>query len=175
MGKYKYEVYEVASKYVTENSGTSKEMQMSPPYQGKVTVYKFDEDYGTFSEIQVSSDAVYGYYYKIDYSYYQFKSSIRYYGGSRQYYAAELVEVTIKNKLVVGDLIETIVAEENEYPEDGIKDGKWYIRREKIAEIKAKFNNETLTKAYYKDSQNVVRKLSKAYFKDINGNIKRLI
>lgn len=38
-----------------------------------------------------------------------------------------------------------------------------------------KFNNDNLTKAYYKDSQNVIRKLSKAYFKDINGNIKRLI
>lgn len=42
-------------------------------------------------------------------------------------------------------------------------------------EYSKKFNNETLTKAYYKDSQNVIRKLSKAYFKDINGNIKRLI
>ena len=175
MGKYKYEVYEVASKYVTETSGSSKEMKMPPPYQGKITVYKFNENYGTFSEIEVSMTSTYGYYYKIDYSYYQFKSSIRYYGGSRQYYAAELVEVTVKSKLVVGNLIESIVADENAYPTNGTKDGKWYIRREKVAEIKAKFNNETLTKAYYKDSQNVIKKLSKAYFKDINGNIKRLI
>lgn len=74
-----------------------------------------------------------------------------------------------------GKLTESIVADENAYPQNGIKDGKWYVRKEKVAEIKAKFNNETLTKAYYKDSQNVVRKLSKAYFKDSNGNIKRLI
>lgn len=42
-------------------------------------------------------------------------------------------------------------------------------------EYSKKFNNDNLTNAYYKDSQNVVRKLSKAYFKDINGNLKRLI
>lgn len=42
-------------------------------------------------------------------------------------------------------------------------------------EYSKKFNNKNLTSAYYKDSQNVVRKLSKAYFKDINGNLKRLI
>ena len=91
-------------------------------------------------------------------------------------YKYEVYEVDTSNEAVYqGKLIETITAEENAYPQNGIKDGKWYVRKEKIAEIKAKFNNETLTKAYYKDSQNVVRKLSKAYFKDINGNIKRLI
>lgn len=88
--------------------------------------------------------------------------------GGRKLYRIETVEKQ-------GNLIETITAEENAYPLDGIKDGKWYVRKEKVAEIKAKFNNETLTKAYYKDSQNVIRKLSKAYFKDINGDIKRLI
>lgn len=88
--------------------------------------------------------------------------------SGRKLYRIETVEKQ-------GSFIETIVADENAYPTNGTKDGKWYIRREKIAEIKAKFNNEALTKAYYKDSQNVVRKLSKAYFKDINGNIKRLI
>lgn len=90
-------------------------------------------------------------------------------------YDVILRSVKVVSNKTKGKLIKTITADENAYPFNGIKDGKWYVRKEEVEEVKAKFNNETLTNAYYKDSQNVVRKLSKAYFKDINGNIKRLI
>lgn len=174
MAKYKYKVYEVAEEYRTFSIESGQIRRISV-VRGQVEVYEFNNENGTYSKLSVDSKNTRSYYYKIDNEYFKFTEAVRWIGGSRQYDGAILEKVEVRKVKVNGNFIETIVAEENAYPINGIKDGKWYIRREKIAEIKAKFNNETLTKAYYKDSQNVVRKLSKAYFKDVDGNIKRLI
>lgn len=174
MAKYKYDVYEVVEEYQTFGIENGQIRQISI-VNDKVEVYEFNNENGIYSKLSVDSNSARSYYYKIENEYFRFDESVRWIGGSKRYYGAKLTKVEVRKVKVNGSLIESIVAEENTYPTNGIKDGKWYIRREKIAEIKAKFNNDNLTKAYYKDSQNVVRKLSKAYFKDINGNIKRLI
>ncbi len=174
MAKYKYDVYGVVEEYQTFGVESGQIRRISI-VNDKVEVYEFNNENGTYSKLSVDSNNTRSYYYKIENEYFRFDESVRWIGGSKQYYGAILTKVEVRKVKVNGKLIESIVAEENAYPTNGTKDGKWYVRREKIAEIKAKFNNETLTKAYYKDSQNVVRKLSKAYFKDINGNIKRLI
>lgn len=176
MAKYKYEVYEVSKDYYTDTIYGAKRTEYFKKYTRQVSVYKFDSSTGSFSYYGgVNVEYSQGYYYQLNGDYYKITDSLFSGGGSRGYGWIELIKVRVMSSQARGSFIESIVAEENAYPSNGIKNGKWYVRKEKIAEIKAKFNNETLTKAYYKDSQNVVRKLSKAYFKDINGNIKRLI
>ena len=179
MAKYKYEVYEVekSNELVYQNVTNTDSVNVrngcnsyTPDLENKI--FKRGSRFGGMSSIPNGYfvcarryNGTWKVFLSGDYTEeYCFKEESR----GRKLYRIETVEKQ-------GNFIETIVAEENAYPTNGTKDGKWYIRREKVAEIKAKFNNETLTKAYYKDSQNVIRKLSKAYFKDINGNIKRLI
>lgn len=175
MAKYKYEVYEAARQYSVSTIAGTERTEYFEKSTRQVSVYRFYSSTGSFSYYgSVNVEYSRGFYYKLNSSYYEITESFSG-GGSRGRGYLKLIKVTVESKLVVGNLIETITADENAYPQNGIKNGKWYIRKEKIAEIKAKFNNETLTKAYYKDSQNVIRKLSKAYFKDVNGNIKRLI
>ncbi len=175
MAKYKYEVYEVRKDYYTDTIyGTERTEYFQQPIR-QVSVYRFYSSTGSFSYYgSVNVEYSRGYYYELKGSYYEITESFSG-GGSRGRGYLKLIEVRVMSNQSKGSLIETITADENTYPTNGIKDGKWYIRREKIAEIKAKFNNDNLTKAYYKDSQNVIRKMSKAYFKDINGDIKRLI
>lgn len=175
MAKYKYNVYEVADYYSTKTISGTERTEIFSEYTKQIVVSKFYSVDGTFGYIRVDVANSKGYYYTIGNDDYQILEGVFSPGGSRGYGHLKLIKIQITKGKTRGNLIESIVAEENTYPTNGIKDGKWYVRKEKIAEIKAKFNNETLTKAYYKDSQNVVRKLSKAYFKDSNGNIKRLI
>lgn len=176
MAKYEYYVYKIGTDYYTDTIYGTKRTEYFKKYTRQVSVYKFDSSTGSFSDYGgVNVEYSKGYYYELNGSYYKITDSLFSGGGSRGYGWIELIKVRVLSKQTKGNFIESIVAEENEYPTNGIKDGKWYIRKEKVAEIKAKFNNETLTKAYYKDSQNVVRKISKAYFKDVNGNIRRLI
>lgn len=175
MAKYEYDVYEIADKYKTYTITGTERTEYFKKYTKQLQVLDFYPWTGDFRSLTVDVAKSRGYYYEIDGEYYQIYDSLFSEGGSRGYGYIKLKKIEIRKKQVSGKFIESIVADENEYPTNGIKNGKWYIRGEKIAEIKAKFNNETLTKAYYKDSQNVIRKLSKAYFKDINGNIKRLI
>lgn len=174
MAKYKYEVYEVSKDYYTDTIyGTERTEYFQRPIR-EVYVYRFYSSTGSFSYYGgVNVEYSRGYYYELKGSYYEITESFSG-GGSRGNGWLKLIKVRVMSNQTKGNLIETITADENAYPTSGIKDGKWYIRREKIAEIKAKFNNETLTKAYYKDSQNVIKKLSKAYFKDGNGNIIKL-
>lgn len=179
MTKYKYEVYEVekSNELVYQNVTNTDSVNVrngcdeyTPDLENKI--FKRGPSFGGNSSIPTGTFVCarkYNGTWKVFLSgdsteEYCFRQE----SDGRKLYRIETVEKQ-------GNLTETITAEENAYPTNGIKDGKWYVRKEKIAEIKAKFNNETLTKAYYKDSQNVVRKLSKAYFKDSNGNIKRLI
>lgn len=176
MAKYKYDVYEIADYYSTKTISGTERTERFGKYTRQVSVYKFYSSTGNFSYYgNVNVENSEGYYYVLNNDYYKITEGFFSGGGSQGYGYLKLIKVQITKGKTRGDLIESIVAEENAYPLDGIKDGKWYVRKEKVVEIKAKFNNETLTKAYYKDSQNVVSKLSKAYFKDINGNIKKLI
>lgn len=176
MAKYKYDVYKIGTDYYTDTIYGTKKMEYFEKYTRQVSVYKFYSSNGSFGYYgSVNVEYSKGYYYELNGSYYKITDSLFSGGGFRGYGWIELIKVRVMSSQARGSFIETIVADENTYPTNGIKDGKWYIRREKIAEIKAKFNNETLTKAYYKDSQNVVRKLSKAYFKDVDGYIERLI
>lgn len=174
MAKYKYEVYEVSKDYYTDTIyGTERTEYFQRPIR-EVYVYRFYSSTGSFSYYGgVNVEYSRGYYYELKGSYYEITESFSG-GGSRGNGWLKLIKVRVMSNQTKGNLIETITADENAYPTNGTKDGKWYVRKEKIAEIKAKFNNETLTKAYYKDSQNVIKKLSKAYFKDGNGNIIKL-
>lgn len=63
-----------------------------------------------------------------------------------------------------GKLIESIVADENAYPTNGIKDGKWYVRKEIIQEHKISL----------KDSEGKLINIASIYFKDSNSNISNI-
>lgn len=173
MAKYEYDVYELRDKYETYTISNTEKTEYFKKYTKQIQVLHFYSGSGTFSTRTVDVANSKGYYYQIDGEYYQIYDSFFSAGGSQGHGYIKLRKIGIKKKQVKY-FIETIIAEENAYPQDGLKDGKWYIRRGKYAEIKAKFNNETFTKAYFKNAQNEVIKLSKAYFKDNNGNIIKL-
>lgn len=72
-----------------------------------------------------------------------------------------------------GDLIDTIVADESEYPVDGIQDGYWYVRGEK-AFPSLRLNNLTIGGAKIKDSTGQMRAVANVYFKDSSGTVRNL-
>ncbi len=76
----------------------------------------------------------------------------------------ELQKVIVEKKQTKGNFIESIAAEENAYPVDGIKDGKWYVRKEIIQEHKISF----------KDSEGKLINIASIYFKDSNSNISNI-
>lgn len=78
----------------------------------------------------------------------------------------------LNNYRTSGNLIENIVAEETEYPEDGIQGNYWYVRGEKAfpslkvnglnvasAKIKLASGDLEVGNIYYKDLDNVIRDL----------------
>ena len=73
-----------------------------------------------------------------------------------------LRKVILEKNQTKGNLIETITADENEYPSNGIKDGKWYVRKEIIGEPK---------KLVIKDTDGTLINIASIYFKDNNSNI----
>lgn len=160
MAKYKYEVYEVVEEYQTFGIESGQIRQISV-VRGQVQVYEFNNKNGTYSELSVDSKNTRSYYYKIDNEYFRFTEAVRWIGGSKQYYGAILEKVEVRKEKVKGSLIETIVAEENEYPTNGIKNGKWYVRKEIIQEHKISL----------KDSEGELINISSIYFKDNKSNI----
>ena len=79
-------------------------------------------------------------------------------------YKVVLKKVKVLNNQSKGNLIESITAEENEYPLNGIKDGKWYVRKEIIQEHKISL----------KDSEGKLINIASIYFKDSNSNISNI-
>lgn len=75
-------------------------------------------------------------------------------------------------------LIETIVAEEGTYPDNGIQDGFWYVRGDRIfPKLKFKAADGQILSiggAVYKDSSGVIRNISKVFYKDANGIVKAI-
>lgn len=76
-------------------------------------------------------------------------------------YKVVLKKVKVLNNQSKGNLIGTITADENEYPTNGIKDGKWYVRKEIIQERKISI----------KDFDGKLINIASIYFKDNNSNI----
>ncbi|WP_425539453.1 hypothetical protein [Microaceticoccus formicicus] len=70
-------------------------------------------------------------------------------------------------------LIETIVADESEYPANGIQGDYWYIRGEK-AFPSLKINGQTICGAKIKDSTGQVRTVRNVYYKDSSGIVRNL-
>lgn len=60
-------------------------------------------------------------------------------------------------------LIETIKAEEGEYPDDGISGDYWYVK------VKRAFPT-----MYFKDHQGILRTVTGAFYKDMNGVVKEI-
>ena len=163
MAKYKYKVYEVEEIYLTVSIESGQIRQISV-VRGQVQVYEFNNKNGTYSELSVDYKNTHSYYYKIDNEYFRFTEAVRWIGGSKQYYGAILEKVEVRKEKVNGNLIESIVADENEYPTNGIKDGKWYVRKEIIQEHKISL----------KDSEGELINISSIYFKDSNSNISNI-
>lgn len=167
MAKYKYEVYEVVEEYQTFGIESGQIRQISV-VRGQVQVYEFNNKNGTYSELSVDSKNTRSYYYKIDNEYFRFTEAVRWIGGSKQYYGAILEKVEVRKEKVNGNLIETITAEENEYPSNGIRDGKWYVRKEIIQERKISVKDSSgklinITSIYFKDSNSNITSIGKAY------------
>lgn len=162
MAKYKYDVYEIADYYSTKTiSGTERTERFSK-YTRQVSVYKFYSSSGNFSYYgNVNVENSEGYYYVLNNDYYKITEGFFSGGGSQGYGYLKLIKIQITKANTRGDLIESIVAEENTYPTNGIKDGKWYIRREIIQERKISV----------KDSGGKLINIASIYFKDNNSNI----
>lgn len=77
----------------------------------------------------------------------------------------QLRKVILEKNNTKGNLIETITADENAYPQNGIKDGKWYVRKEIIEEPK---------KLVIKNSDGKLVSIASIYFKDSNSNISNI-
>lgn len=80
----------------------------------------------------------------------------------------QLQKVILEKNNTKGNLIETITAEENEYPSNGIKDGKWYVRKEIVQEHKLcikDYDGKSINIAsiYFKDNNSNISNISKAY------------
>lgn len=76
----------------------------------------------------------------------------------------KLQKVIVEKKQTKGNFIETITADENAYPTNGTKDGKWYVRKEIIQEHKISV----------KDSGGKLINIASIYFKDSNSNISNI-
>lgn len=159
MAKYKYDVYEITDEYKAFDVGDYK-VRAVLVTNNRIMARQLDKSKGTFFVINISPDEADGFFYKIDEDYYRMNSSVKYYGGSLSTNGAQMVKVEVR-KIKVKNFIKTIVAEENEYPKDGIKDGKWYVRKEIIQEHKISL----------KDSEGELINISSIYFKDNKSNI----
>lgn len=162
MAKYKYDVYEVGTDYYTDTIYGTERKEYFKKYTRQVSVYKFYSSNGTFSYYgSVNVEYSQGYYYELNGSYYKITDSLFSGGGSRGYGWIELIKVRVMSSLARGSFIESIVADENAYPTNGTKDGKWYVRKEIIQEHKISF----------KDSEGKLLNIASIYFKDSNSNI----
>lgn len=169
MAKYKYDVYEIADYYSTKTiSGTERTERFSK-YTRQVSVYKFYSSSGNFSYYgNVNVENSEGYYYVLNNDYYKITEGFFSGGGSQGYGYLKLIKIQITKAKTRGDLIESIVAEENTYPTNGIKDGKWYIRREIIQERKISVKDSggkliNIASIYFKDSNSNINDIAKAY------------
>lgn len=70
-------------------------------------------------------------------------------------------------------LVEHIVANESEYPVNGIQGDYWYVRGEKVFPS-LKLNGQTIGGAKIKDNTGQVRAVGNVYFKDSNGLVRNL-
>ena len=70
-------------------------------------------------------------------------------------------------------LVENIVADENEFPANGIQGDYWYVRGEK-AFPSLKLNGQTIGGAKIKDSVGQMRNVGNVYFKDSAGVVRNL-
>lgn len=162
MAKYKYDVYEIADYYSTKTISGTERTEIFRKYTRQVSVYKFYSSTGNFSYYgNVNVENSEGYYYVLNNDYYKITEGFFSAGGSQGHGYLKLIKIQITKGKTRGDLIESIVAEENEYPEDGIKDGKWYVRKEIIQEHKISL----------KDSEGELINISSIYFKDNKSNI----
>lgn len=162
MAKYKYEVYKIGRDYYVDTIYGTKKTEYFKKYTRQVSVYKFNSSTGSFSYYGgVNVEYSKGYYYELNGSYYKITDSLFSGGGSRGYGWLELIKVMVLSNQTKGNLIETITADENAYPSDGIKDGKWYVRKEKIQEHKLSI----------KDSDGKLINIASICFKDNNSNI----
>lgn len=69
--------------------------------------------------------------------------------------------------------LENIIADEDEYPENGIQGDYWYIRGEK-AFPELKINGQSIGGAKIKDSVGQMRNVGNVYFKDSSGTVRNL-
>lgn len=163
MAKYEYDVYELGDKYETYTISNTEKTEYFKKYTKQIQVLNFYSGSGTFSTRTVDVANSKGYYYQIDGEYYQIYDSFFSAGGSQGYGYIKLRKIGIKKKQVKY-FIETIIADENAYPTNGIKDGKWYVRKEIIQEHKISL----------KDSEGKLINIASIYFKDSNSNISNI-
>lgn len=91
------------------------------------------------------------------------------------YVSAYRVEGTIKKLDRIKDtLVENIVADESEYPLDGIQDDYWYVRGEKAFPSLKIQGIGNISGAKLKDSTGQIRNVGNVYFKDSNGLVRNL-
>lgn len=165
MAKYKYDVYEVEKRYSTDTIAGTERTEYFKKYTREIPVYElnsFNGNYEYYGGMKVEySD---GYFYKLDYNYYKIKKGVFFSGGSRGYGYLKLIRARVTSYQSKGNLIETIVADENAYPKNGTKDSKWYVRKEIIQEHKISL----------KDSEGKLINIASIYFKDSNSNISNI-
>lgn len=167
MAKYEYDVYELRDKYETYTISNTEKTEYFKKYTKQIQVLHFYSGSGTFSTRTVDVANSKGYYYQIDGEYYQIYDSFFSAGGSQGYGYIKLRKIGIKKKQVKY-FIETIIAEENAYPQDGLKDGKWYVRKEIIQEHKISFKDSegkliNIASIYFKDNKSNILNIAKAY------------
>lgn len=78
-------------------------------------------------------------------------------------------------KLSKGSYVETVKAEEGTYPDDGIKGDYWYVKQEKVSDIKVNVNGEArdISKVYV--NINGQRREVTSMYANINGQAKEVL
>lgn len=172
MAKYKYDVYEVerSNELVYQNVTNTDSVNVrngcneyTPDLKNKI--FKRGPMFGGMSSIPKGYfvcarryNGRWTVFVSGDYTEeYCFKEESR----GRKLYRIETVEKQ-------GSFIETIVADENAYPTNGTKDGKWYVRKEIVQEHKISFKDPgdkliNIASIYFKDNKSNILNIAKAY------------